>query len=117
MSFARKELGKSGEDLALSYLEKKGYLLVGQNVRLFCGEIDILMQDKKTLVIVEVKTKSNSNSSLPVEKVDRHKQNKLRQLAKALSQKFPDRLLRIDVVGIDEASGKIDHIINAVEGV
>lgn len=117
MTLRRKKLGKEGEDLALSYLEKKGYLAVGQNIRFFCGEIDLLMQDNETLVIVEVKTKSNLDFGLPQEEVDWHKQYKLRQLAGALSQKFPDQMIRIDVVGIDEGTGKIDHIVNAVEGV
>jgi len=117
MSFERKKLGATGEDLALNYLRKKGYRLIDQNVRLFCGEIDILMQDKETLVIVEVKTKSNLDFGLPQEEVDHHKQYKLRQLAGALAQKFPESLIRIDVVAVDDGADSIDHIINAVEGV
>lgn len=116
MSFQRKKLGASGEDLALKFLRKKGFSLIGQNVRLFCGEIDLLMQDKNTLVIVEVKTKSNLNFGLPQEEVDWHKQRKLRQLAGALAQKFPVRQIRIDVVAVDESNDSVDHIVNAVEG-
>ena len=54
----RKKLGNYGEDLAIAFLEKKGYKLVKRNLRLFCGEIDLLMEDGETLVICEVKTKS-----------------------------------------------------------
>jgi len=116
MSFARKKLGYHGEDMALKFLQKKGFLLIGQNVRLFCGEIDLLMQDKSTLVIVEVKTKSNLNFGLPQEEVDYHKKRKLVQLAQALAQKMPNQLIRIDVVAIDESNDSVDHIISAVEG-
>ena len=113
MSFARKKLGQSGEDLALEYLQKKHYHLIERNLRLFCGEIDLLMQDGQTLVIVEVKTKSNTNLGLAEEEVDYHKQKKLLTLARALICQFPHQSVRIDVVAIN--NGQINHVINAVE--
>lgn len=112
----RKALGKYGEDLAREYLENKGYKLIGQNVRLFCGEIDLLMQDKDALVIVEVKTKSNLSFGLPQEMVNYNKRRKLLQLGRALWQKFPRYTIRIDVVAIDKGNDTIEHIVNAVEG-
>lgn len=115
MSFQRKQLGSAGEDQALDYLVEKGYRFVGRNIRLFCGEIDLLFEDKNVLVLVEVKTKTSGRFSTPQEKVDRAKKRKLVQLAKALWQKFPDKTIRIDVVAIDESQGKLDHIISAVE--
>ena len=113
MTLARKKLGASGEDLALNFLLKKHYILVARNLRLRCGEIDLLMQDKKTLVIVEVKTKSNKDFGLAEEEVDWHKQKKLLLLAQTLSFNYPDQSVRIDVVAIN--SKEINHIINAVE--
>lgn len=115
MTFRRKILGQAGEELALGFLQDKGFKPVGRNVRLFCGEIDLLMQDGKTLVIVEVKTKRGEDFGLPQEMVNYRKQQKLRQLARALIRKFPQSLIRIDVVAVDEGGGKIEHIINAVE--
>ncbi len=50
MTFQSKELGSFGEDLALQYLQDKDFILVGRNIRLFYGEIDILMEDKKILL-------------------------------------------------------------------
>lgn len=115
MSFARKKLGQTGEDLALEYLQKKGYFLLGRNIRLKFGEIDLLMKDKNTLVVVEVKTKSNPNFGLPQEEVDNHKKHKLILLARAVAQKFPDSKIRIDVVAVDERLETLDHVINAIE--
>ena len=115
MSKERKSLGKYGEDLALGYLTKKGYELISQNVKLFCGEIDLLMKDRNTLVICEVKTKSSADFGLPQEEVDFFKKKKLVQLAKALWQLYPEHSIRIDVVAVDEGRKKIDHIVNAVE--
>ena len=101
--------------MALEFLLDKHYHLIGRNIKLFCGEIDLLMEDGKTLVVVEVKTKSNILFGLPQEEVDFHKQRKLLQLAKALTQKFPQKPIRIDVVAIDESADSVDHIISAVE--
>ncbi len=113
MKDARQELGNIGEDQALQYLKNKGYVLIGRNLRLFCGEIDLLMRDKKDLVIVEVKTKSSKDFGLAADMITYKKKRKLLQLAKALWQKFPKKKIRIDVVALDEE--KIAHIISAVE--
>lgn len=115
MSFQRKKLGFAGEDLALEFLQKKGFFLIGRNISLKFGEIDLLMKDKDTLVVVEVKTKSNAKFGLPQEEVDFHKKHKLILLARAVAQKFPEAKIRIDVVAIDESANSLDHVINAVE--
>ena len=115
MTFKRKALGQLGEDLACNYLQKKGYHLVGRNIRLFCGEIDLLFQDKDTFVICEVKTKSSQKFGSPQEEVDFFKQRKLINLARAILQKYPEKSVRIDVVAIYSETGEIEHIISAVE--
>lgn len=110
----RKALGRYGENLALAYLEKKGYKFIGKNIKLFCGEIDLLFSDDDALVIVEVKTKSNESFGRAAEMVTLRKQRKLIQLAKALWQKFPNKSIRIDVVAIDH-NNKIEHLVSAVQ--
>lgn len=114
MNDYRKALGTSGEEQALGYLKNKGYVLIGRNIHLFCGEIDLLMQDKKDLVIVEVKTKSSGVFGLASEMITLKKKRKLLQLAKALWQKFPQKNIRIDVITIDNYN-EIEHLISAVE--
>ena len=113
MSNENKLFGTQGEDQALEYLLGKGFILVGRNVRFYCGEIDLLMQDKKDLVIVEVKTKSNESFGRASDMITSRKKRKLLQLAKSLWQKYPKRNIRIDVVAID--NNKIDHLVSAVE--
>ncbi len=116
MSSERKKLGQFGEELAQYYLEKKGFKFIAKNIRLFCGEIDLLMEDKTTLVIVEVKTKRGEVFGEPKEEVDYFKQKKLLQLGKALSQKYPKKDIRIDVLAIKMGDKpEIEHIRNAVE--
>ncbi len=115
MTFQRKELGKHGEDLALEFLQKKGYKLIKRNFRLKFGEIDLLMQDKNTFVICEVKTKTSNDFGTPQDEIDFFKRKKLLQLAKALWQIYPGHSIRIDVVAVDENKKTLDHIVNAVE--
>lgn len=115
MTLQRKKLGSEGEDLALEFLKRKGYKEIRRNLKLYCGEIDLLMADGLILVICEVKTKSSNEFGAPQEEVDYFKKKKLIQLAKALWQLYPNHSIRIDVVAVDVASKTIDHIINAVE--
>lgn len=111
-----KSTGNLGEDAAAEYLSNKGYKIIERNLRLFCGEIDILAEDKKTIVLVEVKTVRGSGFGLAQDLVRYKKQQKLKLLARALSQEYPSRTIRIDVIGVDysDIEPKIEHIVNAV---
>lgn len=113
-----KSTGSFGEDAAAEYLESKGYKILKRNYRLFLGEIDILAEDGDMLVIVEVKTVRGGGFGLAQDLVRYRKQQKLRNLARALEQDFPDRKIRIDVIGVDASFSppKIEHLISAVEG-
>lgn len=116
MSFFRKNLGKSGEDLACDYLKKKGFKVLGRNIRLKLGEIDILCQDKEDIILVEVKTKTSADFGEPAEEVDYFKKKKLLLLARAINQKYPDRNIRIDVVAVKAGTPpQIDYIESAAE--
>lgn len=118
MSYQGKSLGQSGEDLAAEFLEQKSYKILQRNLRLRVGEIDILAQDGEYVVVVEVKTKRYIRQGRPEEMVNWWKQKKLRLLARAISQLYLEKPIRIDVVAIDETlyPARINHIINAVIG-
>lgn len=106
-----------GEDTAAEYLIKNNYKIIERNLKLFCGEIDILAEARGIIVIVEVKTVRGQGFGLAQELVRYKKQKKLRLLGRAITQKYPDRHIRIDVIGVDFSSGlpaKIEHIENAV---
>lgn len=114
-----KYTGNLGEDIATEYLISKGYKIINRNLRLFCGEIDILAQDRKILVIVEVKTVRGSGFGVAQDLVRYKKQQKLRNLARTLIQEYPKRPIRIDVIGVNLSNPEkpeIEHLINAVEG-
>jgi len=115
---ANKNTGNIGEQIACDYLVSIGYKIIDRNLKLICGEVDILARDKKSIVIVEVKTVRGSGFGLAQELVRYKKQKKLRQLGRALEQKYPKATIRIDVVGVEFHFGepKVEHIISAVEG-
>ncbi len=113
-----KQTGNLGEDTAADFLLTKGYKILARNLFFAFGEIDILAEKDRSIVIVEVKTVRGSGYGLAQDLVRFAKQNKLRLLARAVEQQYPGKTIRIDVVAIDLSGSapKIEHIESAVEG-
>lgn len=61
------ELGKWGEDEATLYLENEGYVVIDRDWKAGKRDLDILAvsPDGKTLVVVEVKTRSGEEYQQP----------------------------------------------------
>lgn len=112
-------IGRVGEDLAASYLQKCGYRILQRNFRSKFGEIDIVAQDKNTLVFVEVKTRYSHEYGYPEEAVTTSKIRSIIKTAhyyKLKHTKTPG-LMRIDVVAIDmlDNTKSIRHIKNITQ--
>ncbi len=107
---SRAELGRVGEAAAEAFLAEAGMRLVERDVRLRNGQIDIIMLDGRSLVVVEVKSRRGRDYGLPQEAVTRRKLAKLRELAQTYRSLHPylGSGLRIDVVAVDmERSGGV----------
>jgi len=106
------ELGKTGEQLAVNYLIGKGYKIVERNWRFQKAEIDIIARKAKTLISVEVKTRSTKNFGNPQDFVN-PKKIKLMVLAmnEYILNKDLDIELRFDIIAItkDKSSFDIEH--------
>jgi putative endonuclease len=123
MTFARLELGRRAEQLVAMRLEGSGWRLVGRNVRLPSGELDIVALDGSTLVFVEVKAGrvgATVGPERPAHAVGRRKQLKLRRLAREwiAERRGPSAVsgYRFDVVGVSfglDGLADVDHIRNA----
>lgn len=91
-----------GEDLATKFLKDKGYKILERNFRKGYGEIDIICEKDKTLVFVEVKTRTSSAYGTPFEAITYFKLKSLIKTAefyKVLNPKLPDAM-RIDAVSV-----------------
>ena len=98
----KKALGKRGEDLALRFLKKKGYKIVERNYICKMGEMDIIAQEKDTLVFVEVKTRTSTAFGPPQLAVNSAKQMQLSKVALNFlkEKRLEDIKARFDVVAI-----------------
>jgi len=112
-----RQLGDQAESLAATFLLKKGLKILRRNLRTKLGEIDILAKDKDTLVVVEVKAKTDSHQGQAIEMINHAKQRKLILLAFEMQKRFKTTAVRIDAVTVDEWSDqpKIRHLRSAVE--
>jgi len=114
-----KPLGSEGEDLAVRFLQKKGYRIVARNYRTPVGEIDIIARDGDTIVFVEVKTRTDISFGYPFEAVNKRKRQKLKNLALLyLKRQGKESPVRFDVLSIfcmDNGKKDIEHIKDAFE--
>jgi len=114
----RIRLGREGEEAAVRFLKKKRYKIVERGFRFLRGEIDIIASDRKTLVFVEVKTRSGAGFGVPEESVTFAKQDQLRKIAQGylVKNRLGDIPCRFDVVSVsihDDGRLIIRHIENA----
>lgn len=94
--------GKKGEELALKYLQKKGYRIIERNFRCSYGEIDLIARDGKTVVFVEVKARSSGQLSPPYLAVNKNKRKKIQKTAEYyLNQNRAGQVdCRFDIVSV-----------------
>ncbi len=73
-----KTKGKYGEDLAVSYLEEKGFEILERNYRYGRGEVDLIgLLDNDLLVFFEVKLRKNNAFGEPETFISRNQQQKI----------------------------------------
>jgi putative endonuclease len=70
------ELGKIGEQIAVAYLQKKGYGIWKQNYRYQKKEIDIIVFHEGSFRFIEVKTRKSAQFAFPENSVHATKINK-----------------------------------------
>jgi putative endonuclease len=110
------ELGKQGEEIAVSYLLKQGYIILDKNWRAGRNEIDIVAKDKDFVVIVEVKARSSGSVAEPEEAVTREKQQALIRAANSyIFRKNINLEARFDIISIihNKNETRINHIKDA----
>ena len=109
-------LGKWGEAYALKHLLGIGYVLKARNYKFNRMEIDLVMTDEQTLVVVEVKTRHSAELGEPWRAVNLAKQKQIIRVANCFTKaiQWPDEV-RFDVISIVHNSNHTDltHIRDA----
>ena len=113
------DLGKLAELKASDYLIKKRYKIVDYNYSSRFGEIDIIAENKKYIVFVEVKMRGENTLAQPREFVDYRKQKKMITTAQLyLSTHQTELQPRFDVIEVFCEKGRIKsmkHLENAFD--
>jgi len=111
------ETGRSGELVAIKYIENLGYRVLAKNWRYKHLEVDIIAMDGATLLFIEVKTRRSSLYGSPSEAVSYYKQQKLDRAANLyISYIKHEGEIRFDIVSIviDRANNhQIEYIKDA----
>ncbi len=81
MSRERKEKGDRGEERVAEFLRRQGYRILERNYRCPLGEMDIVAREDKTVVFVEVKTRSSDRFGSPQAAIGPQKQRRMTAVA------------------------------------
>lgn len=113
-------LGDRGERAAARYLKRQGYRILARQSRSQIGEIDLIAMDGRTVVFVEVKTRTSQAAGHPAEAITAAKRRQLTRTALAWLKRrdLLDCSCRFDVVAITWQPGGapvIEHFQNAFE--
>lgn len=108
--------GRSGEEIARSFLVQKGCQIIKSNFQSRFGEIDLIAAGEKTLIFAEVKLKSGEQFGLPEEMINPRKLRQIQNMAVVFLQQNPQLAkdypsYRIDAICIVlKENGEVDRI-------
>jgi putative endonuclease len=115
----KKSLGRRGEDAATRFLKRLGYRILARGLDSRLGELDIIAVDDRTIVFVEVKTRTTTDAGHPTDAIDVTKQRRMTQAALGYlkSHGLLQHTARFDVVAItwpeNARRPTIEHFKNA----
>ena len=117
------EIGRRGEDVAVAFLEAKGFRILDRNVRGVREEVDIVAfeptprDDGGMIVFIEVKARSGTRYGRPEAAVDTPKQEAIMRVAEAFlhERRLIPSPTRFDVVAVQFGPGEpeVEHFENA----
>lgn|SRR5690606_10572151 len=110
------DLGKIGEQLAVDYLEAKGYEIVTRNYVFQKAEIDIIAKHDNMMICVEVKTRNSDYFGDPQDFVTK---SKIKLLVKAMDAFIIENEIpletRFDIIAVlkNKTTQELTHYENA----
>ncbi len=107
--------GKKAEQQACRYLLNQGLKLIDKNYSCRHGELDLIMQQQDTLVVVEVRFRKSSQFGRPEETISKQKQSRIINTTQQyLIQHKLKSAVRFDVIAMS-ADNSINWIQNAFQ--
>lgn len=110
------QFGKLGEDIAVTYLERKGYKILVRNFRFGRVELDIVAEYENDIVFIEVKTRTSDQMAYPEQAVGKAKQRNIRLAAEQfLEERNITKPARFDIIAVvkNEVKFEVEHIEDA----
>ncbi len=106
MKTSKQKIGDMGENIAVQYLKKHKFDIIGRNFKCYWGEIDIIAKYKNEIVFIEVKTRKKAMGEPygnPEDAVNEKKLSNIRTSAGVFLEKnnmLENINWRIDIVAI-----------------
>ena len=106
---AKQQLGRAAEAAAARHLVSEGWSIIGRNVRIGRGELDLIARRGPVLAFVEVKARRTAAYGAPEDAVDARKRRQVARLAELWLAVRPWALrgvsdVRFDVVAVDASA-------------
>lgn len=100
--FVTNPIGMAGEEEAARIMRKKGFRITERNWRMGHLEVDLIAENRKEIVFVEVKARTSSfGGKMPEEYVDEIKRKRIVAAANAyIKYKKIEKIPRFDVIGV-----------------
>lgn len=117
---SRQQFGRWGEQVAIRYLRRKGFIVLDRNVFTPYGELDVVALDGCELVFVEVKARRTESFGLPEDSMTKRKLEHLwNSLLYYCEECRWKRTFRLDVVSIihQGITPRIRHLRNVIPDV
>ena len=116
MMTEKQERGALGEQAAVDYLRKQGFMIVERNYRIGRSEIDIIASRYDELHFVEVKTRKAGSMVAPEGAINEQKLRALRRAASAYMAQHRSMLEpRFSLVAVDMIGERVESL-RFVEG-
>lgn len=113
------DFGNLAEDLAVEYLEKKNYRIIGRNFRYQKAEIDIVAEFDDLIVVTEVKARSYNTLIEPQEAVTKKKIKSIVMCTDFFMQdRTIDKEVRFDIITVlpdEKGVMQLTHIEDAFQ--
>jgi len=107
-----RDIGFEKEKKVVEYLESLKYKILATNFRTDFGEIDIIAEQNKTVVFIEVKYRKSSHAGTPQEAVTYRKQQRIINSALVyIKQNNIRENIRFDIASVND--DKIEMINSA----